>query len=90
MDEVDPDAPPPPAPRATTATIYVSGTYKIQLVRGGETWDAPCEVPPGDYKVMASPVGADPFTAGKLTAVAGVSMQVLCSEALRGCRIRER
>ena len=69
--------------------VHVSGTYKITLIAGGERVEVPGNVPPGDYKVEATPPDAAPFIAGKMTAVAGTPMKVLCSEALRGCRIRE-
>jgi hypothetical protein len=69
--------------------VYVAGTAKITLIRGGERFDVPGTVPPGEYEVEASYQGGEPFEAGTMSARVGVDMKILCSEALKGCKIRE-
>jgi len=69
--------------------VYVAGTAKVTLIKGGERIEVPGTVPPGEYEVEAVYSGGEPFSAGTLSARTGVDMKVLCSEALKGCKIRE-
>jgi len=91
--EETPEPPPPPEPEPppppTGTMVHVAGTAKVILIRGGERIEVPGTVPPGEYEVEAAYTGGEPFAAGTLSARAGVDMKILCSEALKGCKIRE-
>lgn len=82
-------APEPAAAAAVDTEVFVSGAANVVLIRGSDRFDVPGTVPPGTYKVQAT-VGDQVMDVGTLEARAGVPMKILCSEALHGCRIRER
>jgi hypothetical protein len=62
----------------------------VVLVKDGQRLDAPGDFDPGSYKVEVEFTDGTPPYSGSMDVRAGVDMQITCSAAIRGCRIRER
>ena len=69
-------------------TSYVSGNAKIYLTRESVKVPLPGEVPFGAWTIEGNFPDQPTFTSVTLNAVKGTDLQVLCSEAIRGCRVR--